>query len=60
GMFKVFYVSNGTDQSNVEELVIGDKGELNNWPSGFFDQQATDIKTIIRGDDVLSEKRKDD
>ncbi|MFV0596824.1 DUF3696 domain-containing protein [Shewanella sp.] len=46
---KVFFVHASDDSSNVEEIIIGDKGELSSWPEGFFDQQAIDIKTLMRG-----------
>lgn len=51
--FKVYYVS-ATDNgpSQVDEINIGDKGELSKWPDGFFDQQSYDIKTIIKGVDI--------
>ncbi|MOA58146.1 hypothetical protein D3C78_1824840 [compost metagenome] len=42
------------EQSNVDEIDIGIKGELSKWPAGFFDQQAYDIKTIIKGEESLS------
>ncbi|EHK7404746.1 DUF3696 domain-containing protein [Vibrio parahaemolyticus] len=51
GSSRVFFVSPGEDQSNVEPIDIGDKGELSNWPSGFFDQQAEDIRTLMKGVD---------
>jgi predicted ATPase len=51
GMFKVYYVSAGEEQSNVDEITIGSKGELSSWPEGFFDQQAYDIRTLMKGVD---------
>ncbi|MCB5321686.1 DUF3696 domain-containing protein [Yersinia intermedia] len=55
GDFKVYYVSsNNKNQSNVEKIDIGSKGELSKWPEGFFDQQAYDLKTIIKGEEVNS------
>lgn len=47
----IFYVSKneGTKQSQVEELSVNEYGQLSNWPEGFFDQQANDMKTLIRG-----------
>lgn len=58
GTFKVIYVSKGEEQSELEELPIGSKGELPNWPQGFFDQQALDIKTIIKGENVTEMPRR--
>ncbi|MGP9438282.1 DUF3696 domain-containing protein [Ewingella sp. AOP8-B2-18] len=53
GDFKVYYVSSTEDnKNNVETIEIGSKGELSKWPEGFFDQQAYDIKTIIKGEEV--------
>jgi predicted ATPase len=49
GSAKVFFVHAGDDSSGVEEIIIGNKGELSSWPEGFFDQQAIDIKTLMRG-----------
>lgn len=51
GSSRVFFVSSGEEQSNVEPIDIGDKGELSNWPKGFFDQQAEDIRTLMKGVD---------
>lgn len=52
GTFKVYYISSGDIQSDIDELPIGNKGELPYWPSGFFDQQALDIKSIIKGENI--------
>lgn len=50
--FKVYYISSGHGkQSKVNEITIGAKGELSEWPDGFFDQQAHDIRTLIKGVD---------
>ncbi len=38
-----------TSQSDVEALVLNEMGQVNNWPIGFFDQQAIDMKTLITG-----------
>ncbi|MGY3942084.1 DUF3696 domain-containing protein [Aeromonas tecta] len=55
GIFKIYYISSmWGKQSNVDEIDIGIKGELSKWPAGFFDQQAYDIKTIIKGEEPLS------
>ena len=50
GDFKVFYISGEeSNPSKVTEIEIGNKGELSEWPQGFFDQQAYDVKTLIKG-----------
>lgn len=55
GTFKVFYVYAGEEQSEVEEISIGDKGELTSWPKGFFDQQSFDVRTLMKGIDQQGE-----
>ncbi|MBQ4878421.1 DUF3696 domain-containing protein [Pseudoalteromonas luteoviolacea] len=51
--FKVFYVSGvPNSESIVEEITIGINGELSSWPEGFFDQQAYDLKTLMKGEEV--------
>jgi predicted ATPase len=52
GMFKVYYISAGDQQSHATEINIGTKGELSSWPAGFFDQQAFDVKTLMKGEDT--------
>lgn len=53
GDFKVYYVSSdNNNQSKVDKIEIGNKGELSKWPEGFFDQQAYDLKTIIKGEEA--------
>lgn len=50
GNFKIFYISGEENNpSKVTEIEIGNKGELSEWPQGFFDQQAYDVKTLIKG-----------
>lgn len=49
GLAKVFFISAGEKQSEVEEISIGTKGELSSWPGGFFDQQAMDVRTLMKG-----------
>ncbi|MFT6908949.1 MAG: putative ATPase [Oleiphilaceae bacterium] len=51
GIAKVFFISAELDQSKVEEITIGNKGELSKWPDGFFDQQAADVRTLMKGKD---------
>jgi len=53
GDFKVFYVSGDFNKvSSVNEIKIGENGELSSWPQGFFDQQANDMKTLIKGKEI--------
>lgn len=53
GKFKVFYISGAFNEaSSAEEIIIGKKGELSSWPKGFFDQQAYDVKTLLKGEEV--------
>lgn len=52
GDFTVHFISSTTSGgNNVTTLDIGKKGEVSEWPQGFFDQQAKDIKAIIKGSD---------
>ena len=61
GKFKVFYISGvENDTSKVDEIIIGNKGELSSWPDGFFDQQAFDVKTLLKGEEVTSIRRKEE
>ncbi|GKW14229.1 hypothetical protein PEC301937_01790 [Pectobacterium carotovorum subsp. carotovorum] len=61
GSFKVYYVSSSNyNKSYVDEINIGSKGELSKWPEGFFDQQAYDLKTIIKGEEINSRGGKND
>lgn len=55
-MFKVYFISTGTNQSDATEINIGTKGELSSWPSGFFDQQALDIKTLMKGVEITADR----
>lgn len=52
GLAKVYYVYAGEEESKADEIFIGDKGELSSWPKGFFDQQAMDIKVLMKGVDI--------
>lgn len=55
GEFKVFYVSaDSGNESKVDNIAIGTKGELSSWPQGFFDQQAYDLKTLMKGQEVTT------
>lgn len=49
GIAKVFFISSGLEQSNVVPIDIGEMGELSVWPEGFFDQQAMDVRTLMKG-----------
>lgn len=54
GQFKIFFIAKEADnQVTVEDLPVGVKGDLDKWPKGFFDQQAMDIKTLIKGKEVI-------
>jgi predicted ATPase len=59
GQFKVFYVT-GKDnsESQVDDITIGPNGELSSWPDGFFDQQAFDIKTLMKGEEVTEVRKR--
>lgn len=46
---KVFFISADDGKSEVEEISIGAKGELSKWPEGFFDQQANDVRILMKG-----------
>lgn len=51
--FKVFYVSGvPNSESTIKTITIGMNGELSSWPEGFFDQQAYDLKTLMKGEEV--------
>jgi len=49
---RIFFISAGEEQSEVEELPIDVEGEIPFWPDGFFDQQALDVKSIMLGQNV--------
>ncbi|WP_202742152.1 AAA family ATPase [Acinetobacter calcoaceticus] len=50
GEFKVYFVAgNSNKASTVSEINIGKNGNLSAWPEGFFDQQAADMKVLIKG-----------
>lgn len=58
GNFKVFNVSgNENDESSIDEIDIGCNGEISTWPAGFFDQQAYDLKTLMKGEEVTEIRR---
>lgn len=50
-LINLIYISRkkGYSASDVEVLKLNSDGQLNNWPEGFFDQQAIDLKTLITG-----------
>lgn len=58
GLAKIFFVTAGDEESQVEELNVSEEGELPHWPEGFFDQQALDIRTIIKGEQVTEIPRR--
>jgi predicted ATPase len=54
GQYKVFFIAKDAENNTiVEDLPIGVKGDLVSWPKGFFDQQAMDIKTLIKGSEAI-------
>lgn len=56
--FKVFYVSGvPNSESTAKEITIGINGDLSSWPEGFFDQQAYDLKTLMKGEEVTDLRR---
>lgn len=57
GSSKVYFISSGEEQSEVEELLIDEDGEIPFWPSGFFDQQALDVKSIMLGENITEMPR---
>lgn len=48
----VMYISRDdkSQQSSVEIIKMDDMGIMNNWPVGFLDQQAIDMKILIMGE----------
>ena len=37
-----------SEQPNVESITINEKGELSNWPKGFFDQTQVDFAELFK------------
>ncbi|MEC6796928.1 DUF3696 domain-containing protein [Photobacterium sp. S4TG1] len=59
GEFKVFYVIGvPNSESEVKDINIGCNGQLSEWPDGFFDQQAMDIKTLLKGEEASSSRER--
>ena len=56
GLFTLYYISQGEEQSNVDKITISKDGKLSNWPDGFFDQQAQDMFMIMTGQAELPAK----
>lgn len=50
-LIKIMYISRDENRhgSTVEVLELNEMGQVSNWPEGFFDQQAIDMKTLITG-----------
>lgn len=50
-LVRIMYISRDDEKlaSTVEILDLDKMGHVSNWPSGFFDQQAIDMKTLITG-----------
>ncbi|WP_421872995.1 AAA family ATPase [Marinoscillum sp.] len=38
----------GSDQPNIEHILLNDRGELSKWPHGFFDQNQVDYRSLIK------------
>jgi len=55
---KVFFVTANNQESIVHDLLVSPDGELPYWPEGFFDQQALDVRTIIKGEIVTEIPRR--
>jgi len=53
-MFKIYFISTEKTKNVATEINIGTKGELSSWPSGFFDQQALDIRTLMKGSEIIT------
>ncbi|OUR63350.1 hypothetical protein A9Q74_01320 [Colwellia sp. 39_35_sub15_T18] len=49
--FKLYFISQKEDSegSSVDTITLNSSGKLSEWPDGFFDQQAIDMKTLITG-----------
>ncbi|HIF9202802.1 TPA: DUF3696 domain-containing protein [Photobacterium damselae] len=58
GMAKIFFVTSNNGETEVEALSVSKDGELPYWPEGFFDQQALDVRTIIKGEMVTKIPRR--
>jgi predicted ATPase len=43
-----FSEKEGSDQPNVESISITERGELSNWPKGFFDQSQRDFAELFK------------
>ena len=44
---KILFFEKEEAESNCKEILLNDKGELNSWPQGFFDQMKIDLKTLL-------------
>ena len=49
---KILYFERSQErkQSIHRELTLNNMGQISEWPQGFFDQQAIDLKTLITGE----------
>ncbi|MNR25977.1 hypothetical protein D3C85_1431600 [compost metagenome] len=43
-----FSQEDSIDQPNIESISINEKGELSNWPKGFFDQSQRDFAELFK------------
>ena len=45
--FQVYFLTHNEEKTNFEEIKITDRGEIKNWPEGFFDQYLNFSKELI-------------
>jgi len=45
--FQVYFLTQQTEKTNFESIKISDRGEIENWPEGFFDQYLNFSKELI-------------
>lgn len=47
-LVKIYFVEPGLEGSSLNEVTVDDESGIVNWPTGFFDQTATEQELIIR------------
>lgn len=45
--FQVYFLTQNESKTNFESIKITDRGEIENWPEGFFDQYLNFSKELI-------------
>ncbi len=45
---KILFFSRSVDGMNRQAININEKGELSNWPRGFFDQNQQDLRELLK------------